>query len=38
MGIIRSAFVLDEKGKLAGVFYNVKAKDTVPKAVEALKS
>jgi peroxiredoxin Q/BCP len=36
MGIIRSAFVVDEKGKLAGVFYKVSPKDTVPKATEAL--
>ena len=31
MGIVRSAFVVDEKGKLAGVFYKVSPKDTVPK-------
>jgi peroxiredoxin Q/BCP len=31
MGIIRSAFVVDEKGKLAGVFYKVSPKDTVKK-------
>ena len=37
MGIVRSAFVIDEKGKLAGVFYKVSPKDTVPKAVAALK-
>ena len=37
MGIIRSAFVIDEKGKLAGVFYKVSPKDTVPKAEQALK-
>ena len=29
MGIIRSAFVVDEKGKLAGVFYKVSPKSTV---------
>ena len=29
MGIVRSAFVVDEKGKLAGVFYKVSPKDTV---------
>jgi peroxiredoxin Q/BCP len=29
MGIIRSAFVVDEKGKLAGVFYKVSPKLTV---------
>ncbi len=38
MGIIRSAFVVDEKGKLAGVFYKVSPKDTVPKSEEAIKS
>ncbi len=30
MGIVRSAFVVDEKGKLAGVFYKVSPKTTVP--------
>ena len=38
MGIVRSAFVVDEKGKLAGVFYKVSPKDTVPKAQEVLKT
>ncbi len=37
MGIVRSAFVIDEAGKLTGVFYKVSPKDTVPKAMEALK-
>ncbi len=37
MGIVRSAFVIDEKGKLAGVFYKVSPKDTVPKAEAALR-
>jgi peroxiredoxin Q/BCP len=37
MGIIRSAFVVDEKGKLAGVFYKVSPKDTVPKVTEVLR-
>jgi peroxiredoxin Q/BCP len=36
MGIVRSAFLVDEKGKLAGVFYKVSPKDTVPKIKEAL--
>ena len=36
MGIVRSAFVVDEKGKLAGVFYKVSPKDTVPKIKGAL--
>jgi peroxiredoxin Q/BCP len=37
MGIVRSAFVIDEKGKLAGVFYKVSPKDTVPKAKQVLE-
>jgi len=37
MGIVRSAFVIDEAGKLTGVFYKVSPKDTVPKTMEALK-
>lgn len=36
-GIIRSAFVVDEQGKLAGVFYKVSPKDTVPKVRETLE-
>ncbi len=36
MGIIRSAFVVDEKGKLAGVFYKVSPKDTVTKTQSVL--
>jgi peroxiredoxin Q/BCP len=37
MGIVRSAFVVDEKGKLAGVFYKVTPKDTVPKVEGVLR-
>jgi peroxiredoxin Q/BCP len=37
MGIVRSAFVIDAKGKLAAVFYKVSPKDTVPKAVAVLE-
>jgi peroxiredoxin Q/BCP len=37
MGIIRSAFVVDEKGKLSGVFYKVSPKDTVPNVEGVLK-
>lgn len=36
-GILRSAFVVDEKGKIAGAFYKVSPKDTVPKITEALE-
>ena len=38
MGIVRSAFVVDEKGKLAGVFYKVSPKDTVPKVEGVLST
>jgi peroxiredoxin Q/BCP len=38
MGIVRSAFVIDEKGKIADAFYKVSPKDTFPKAAEALKN
>lgn len=38
MGITRSAFVVDGKGKLAGVFYKVSPKDTVPFTVDVLKN
>jgi peroxiredoxin Q/BCP len=38
MGIVRSAFVVDEAGKLTGVFYKVSPKDTVTKATEALQA
>ncbi len=37
MGVVRSAFVIDPRGKLAGVFYKVSPKDTVPKATQVLK-
>jgi len=37
MGIIRSAFVIDEQGKIAGAFYKVSPKDTVPKVTAALE-
>jgi peroxiredoxin Q/BCP len=37
MGIIRSAFVVDEKGKLVDVFYKVSPKETVAHVIRALK-
>jgi len=37
MGIVRSAFVVDEKGKLAGVFYKVSPNATVPSVEETLR-
>jgi peroxiredoxin Q/BCP len=36
MGILRSAFVIDEQGKVAAAFYKVSPKDTVPKVTAAL--
>ncbi|MBX7160588.1 MAG: thioredoxin-dependent thiol peroxidase [Acidimicrobiia bacterium] len=38
MGIVRSAFVVDEKGKLIEAFYKVSPKDTVPKARQAIEA
>jgi thioredoxin-dependent peroxiredoxin len=38
MGIVRSAFVVDEQGKIAAAFYKISPKDTVPKVTAALKS
>jgi peroxiredoxin Q/BCP len=35
-GIIRSSFLIDEKGKILQATYKVKPLDTVPKAKEAL--
>ena len=36
LGIIRSSFIIDEKGTVFSVWYNVSPKDTVPKALAAL--
>lgn len=35
-GIIRSAFLIDENGRVIRAWYQVKPEDTVPKALEAL--
>ena len=37
MGIIRSAFLIDAGGKLAGTWYKISPKDTVSKVWEILK-
>jgi peroxiredoxin Q/BCP len=34
-GIIRSSFLIDEKGKIIDAWYKVKPDDTVPQALEA---
>jgi peroxiredoxin len=36
MGIVRSAFLVDEKGIIAGVAYKISPKDTVPTLKEWL--
>jgi peroxiredoxin Q/BCP len=36
-GIIRSSFLIDERGRIVDAWYKVKPEDTVPKAFEALK-
>ena len=38
MGIIRSAFVIDERGKVAAAFPKISPKDTVPRVTEALEA
>ena len=38
LGIVRSAFVVNEQGKIAAALYKVSPKDTVPKVTEALRS
>ena len=35
-GIVRSSFLIDEKGKIAGAWYKVSPADTVPEAMNAL--
>src|SRR5437763_16733455 len=37
MGIVRSAFLIDEKGKIAEAWYKVSPKDTVTNLLSALK-
>ncbi|MGC9323306.1 MAG: thioredoxin-dependent thiol peroxidase [Desulfomonilia bacterium] len=37
MGIIRSSFLIDEKGKVLDAWYKVSPGDTVPNALKALK-
>jgi peroxiredoxin Q/BCP len=37
-GIIRSAFLIDERGRIEGARYKVKPNDTVPNALKLLAS
>lgn len=36
-GIVRSSFLIDEKGKILGAWYKVKPEDTVPKALALME-
>ncbi len=38
MGIVRSSFLIDEAGKILGVWYKVKPENTVPEARKVLES
>jgi peroxiredoxin Q/BCP len=38
MGIVRSAFLIDEKGRVAAAWYKISPKDTVPELMSALES
>ncbi len=38
MGIVRSSFLVDERGKVLGAWYKVSPKDTVPEATKLLES
>lgn len=38
MGIIRSAFLIDEKGKVQQAWYKISPKKTVPELLKALKA
>jgi peroxiredoxin len=38
MGIVRSAFLIDEKGALSACWYKISPEDTVPKLMAALGS
>ena len=37
MGIIRSSFLIDEDGKISGLWYKVKPEDTVSNVLEIMK-
>jgi peroxiredoxin Q/BCP len=38
MGIVRSSFLIDEKGKIIQAWYNIKPDATVPEAKKVLGS
>lgn len=38
MGIVRSAFLIDEKARVAQVWYKISPKDTVPEVMKSLSA
>lgn len=38
MGIVRSSFLIDEKGRVSAVWYKISPKNTVPELMKALGS
>lgn len=36
MGIIRSSFLIDEKGKIAAAWYKISPKETIPELMKVL--
>lgn len=36
MGIVRSSFLIDEKGRIAAAWYKISPKDTVPELLKAI--
>ena len=36
MGIVRSAFLIDDKGRILQAWYNISPKDTIPELFKAL--
>ncbi len=36
MGIVRSSFLIDDKGRIAAAWYKISPKDTVPKLMSVL--
>jgi thioredoxin-dependent peroxiredoxin len=38
MGMIRSSFLIDEAGKIMGVWYKIKPENSVPEAKKVLRS
>ena len=37
MGVVRSAFLIDEKGEIAAEWYKISPKDTVPELIKVLE-